>query len=58
MAEEAQRDREACERADFDIAAVIAGEAAGLIDDLPSVGEIVERVVREAEAVLHGGARR
>lgn len=50
--EEARRYREARERGDFDIAAVIAGEAAGLIRDLPSAAEIVVRVVREAEALL------
>jgi nitronate monooxygenase len=54
---EAQRYREARERGDFDVAAVIAGEAAGLIHDLPSAGEVVERVVREAEALLFRGAR-
>jgi nitronate monooxygenase len=35
--------------ADFDIAAVIAGEAAALIDDILPAGEIVEGVVAEAE---------
>lgn len=44
------------ERADFDIAGVIAGEACGLINDIPPAGEIVERIVREAEKVL-GRAR-
>jgi nitronate monooxygenase len=39
-------------RGDFDIAAVIAGEAAALIHDIPPAGEVVERVVREAEAAL------
>jgi NAD(P)H-dependent flavin oxidoreductase YrpB (nitropropane dioxygenase family) len=28
------------------------GQAAGVMDDLPSVAEIVERIVREAEATL------
>jgi len=37
------------ERGDFDIAGVIAGEAAGLIHDIPPAAEIVERVVAEAE---------
>jgi nitronate monooxygenase len=44
------------ERADFDIAGVIAGEACELINDIPPAGEIVERIVREAEKVL-GRAR-
>jgi nitronate monooxygenase len=37
---------------DFDIAAVIAGEAAGLIHDIPSVQEIMDRVVHEASTLL------
>ena len=36
------------ERGDFDIVAVIAGDACALIHDLPPAGEIVARVVREA----------
>lgn len=36
----------------FDVAAVIAGEAASLIDDIPSAGVIVERTVAEAEQLL------
>ena len=39
-------------RGDFDIAAVIAGEAAALIHDIPPAGEVVERIVAEAEAAL------
>jgi nitronate monooxygenase len=38
----------------FDIAAVIAGEAVGLIHDIPTAGEIVERIVTEAEQVIAG----
>jgi nitronate monooxygenase len=38
----------------FDIAAVIAGEAAGLIHDIPSAAEIVGRIVAEAEQTLLG----
>jgi nitronate monooxygenase len=52
--EEAQRYAEARDRGDFDVAGVSAGEAAGLIHDLPSAGEIVDRIVRQAEAMLHG----
>lgn len=40
------------ERGDFDVAGVIAGEACALIHDLPPAGEIVERIVREAEQVF------
>jgi nitronate monooxygenase len=40
------------ERGDFDIAAVIAGEACALIHDIPSAGDIVERIVHEAERLL------
>ena len=37
---------------DFDIAAVIGGEAAGLIHDLPTAGDVVERIAREAAELL------
>jgi nitronate monooxygenase len=40
------------ERGDFDIAGVIAGEACGLIHDIPPAGEIVERISRDAELLL------
>ncbi|HXY61662.1 MAG TPA: nitronate monooxygenase [Nitrospirota bacterium] len=40
------------EAGDFDIAAVIAGEAAGLIRDIPSAHDVIERVVREASSLL------
>ena len=38
----------------FDIAAVIAGEAVGLIHDIPPAAEIVDRIVTEADQILHG----
>ncbi len=38
----------------FDIAAVIAGEAVGLIHDIPPAGEIVARLVGEADQILNG----
>jgi nitronate monooxygenase len=38
----------------FDIAAVIAGESVGLIHDIAPAGEIVERIVTEAEQLLLG----
>jgi nitronate monooxygenase len=57
---DAEAGRYAAARAagDFDTAAVIAGEAAGLIHDLPDAGEIVARVVAQAEGLLNKGARR
>jgi nitronate monooxygenase len=38
----------------FDIAAVIAGEAVGLIHDIPPAAEIVDRIATEAEQILNG----
>src|SRR3954462_8022329 len=38
----------------FDIAAVIAGEAVGLIHDIPPAAEIVDRIVGEANHILSG----
>ena len=49
--------REAFMAGDPDKAAVIFGEAAGLISDIPSAGEIVERIVAEAVALLSGAKR-
>jgi nitronate monooxygenase len=46
------------EAGDFDIAAVIAGEALGLIHDLPDAGEIVMRTVAQAEDLLKTRGRR
>jgi nitronate monooxygenase len=40
------------ERGDFEMVGVIAGEACALIHDIPLAGEVVERVVREAEELL------
>ena len=56
--EEAQRYAEARERGDFDIAAVIAGEAVGLIHEVLPAAEIVSRVVSEAQARLAAGLNR
>jgi nitronate monooxygenase len=39
---------------DFEIAAVFAGEAVGLIHDIPPAAEIVERIAIEAEQLLAG----
>ncbi len=38
----------------FDVAAVFAGEAVGLIHDIPPAAEIVERIATEAEQLLTG----
>jgi nitronate monooxygenase len=38
----------------FDVAAVFAGQAVGLIHDIPPAGEIVERIVSEADQILSG----
>jgi nitronate monooxygenase len=38
----------------FDIAAVIAGEAVGLIHDIPPAAEIVDRIVAEADQIILG----
>lgn len=49
---EAARYARARSDGDFDIAAVIAGEAVGLIDDVPSAGTVVSAIVRDAQALL------
>ena len=38
----------------FDIAAVIAGEAVGLIHDIPPAAEIVDRLIAEADQIMSG----
>lgn len=55
-AAERARYGEAAERGDFDTAGVIAGEAVGLIGEVLPAGEIVERLVAEAEARLEAAA--
>ena len=39
----------------FDIAAVIAGQAVGLIHDIPPAAEIIERIIAEGVRVLEDG---
>ena len=56
--EEASRYAEARERGDFKTAAVIAGEVVDLIADIPEAGEVVRRIVGQAEADLRGAASR
>lgn len=43
---------------DFDTAAIIAGEAVDMVSDVPSAGEVVERMAREASALLDGATNR
>lgn len=54
--EEATKYAAARRQGDFDIAAVIAGESSGLVRDICPAGEIVERIVDEASALLQRGA--
>jgi nitronate monooxygenase len=55
QAETIARDYAAAREAgDFDVAAVIAGEASALIHDIPPAAEIVERIVRDAERITGG----
>jgi nitronate monooxygenase len=39
---------------DFDVAAVIAGEAVGLIHDIPPAADIVKRIAGDAEQIMSG----
>jgi nitronate monooxygenase len=50
--EESEQYAAARSRDDFDVAAVVAGESAGLIRDIGPVRDVVERIVREASALL------
>jgi nitronate monooxygenase len=50
--EESARYAAARDAGDFDIAAVIAGEAVGLIHDIPSAHDVIKRVVHEALTLL------
>lgn len=53
--EEATRYAAARRDGDFDVAAVIAGESSGLVRDILPARDIVERIVREASALLAHG---
>lgn len=57
QADEAARYDKAREQGDFDTAAVIAGEAVDMISDIPPAGEVVDRMVTEASALLAGSNR-
>lgn len=50
--EEATRYASARRDGDFDVAAVIAGESSGLVRDILPARDIVERIAREASALL------
>lgn len=52
LADEQARYEAAREAGDFEVAAVIAGEAVDLIHDILPAGELVARMVAEAEAAL------
>jgi len=56
--EEAARYAAARNEGVFDVAAVIAGESSGLVREITSAREVVERTVREASALLASGSRR
>jgi nitronate monooxygenase len=47
-----RRVQRAREQGDVDNGALLIGQDAGLIDSIEPAGSIVERVVREAEAIL------
>ena len=49
---EAARYRAAAQSGDPDIAGVLVGEAAGLINDVPPATDILARISAEAEALL------
>jgi len=42
---------------DFDTAAVIAGEAAALIHDIPSAADVIQRMMGSAGELLRDGAK-
>jgi len=39
---------------DVDEAGLPAGQVIGLIDDIPSAGEVIERIIKEAEEIISG----
>ena len=54
---EAERYAEAREAGDFDVAAVIAGEVVGLVDEVMTAKAIVSRLAADAESLIDGGWR-
>jgi len=57
QADEAARYNKAREAGDFETAAVIAGEGVDMISDIPPAREVVDRMVKEASALLVGSNR-
>jgi nitronate monooxygenase len=57
QADEAARYDKARNEGDFDTAAVIAGEGVDMIADIPPAREVVDRMVKEASALLAGSNR-
>jgi nitronate monooxygenase len=57
QADEAARYDKARNEGDFDTAAVIAGEAVDMISDILPAAEVVERIAKEASALLAGSNR-
>jgi len=57
QADEAARYDKARDEGDFDTAAVIAGECVDMISDIPPAAEVVDRMVKEASALLAGSNR-
>ncbi|MEN3384351.1 MAG: nitronate monooxygenase [Hyphomicrobiales bacterium] len=57
QAAEAARYDKAKAAGDFDTAAVIAGEAVDMIADVPPAAEVVDRMVKQASALLAGSNR-
>jgi nitronate monooxygenase len=57
QATEAARYEKARDAGDFDTAAVIVGEAVDMISDIPPAKEVVERIAKEAAALLAGSNR-
>jgi nitronate monooxygenase len=57
QAAEAVRFEKARTDGDFDTAGVIAGEAVDMITDIPPAAEVVERIAKEAAALLAGSNR-
>jgi nitronate monooxygenase len=57
QADEAARYNKAREAGDFETAAVIAGEGVDMISDIPPAREVVDRMVKEASALLAGSNR-
>lgn len=48
------RNEELWQRGDIDEGMLVAGQVIGLIDDIPSTGEVVERIIKEAEGIISG----